>query len=860
MKKNFFKKLSFVLALAMIVSVLAPAAGAFAAAKAPKLSASTKYLYLGQEDKNEYDFNIANKQKGWKYLWSSSNEKVADINAKNGFVTAMAAGKSTISVVITDKDGEEIDELTATVVVRDNMKEVTITNLPKDNKLAVDATQDLNRSYVTFAGKKKGSEAKVAWTVTKDGKATTDATIDGYGKFTAKAAGEYVVEVRAFQSTSKKNAWVSDPVKYASYVTSNVASAKITVAASMLSAKQTNLVKFDLAFDSAMVQADVVKNLSVSYMLGTTKVKETVKEVTMSTDGKTATVEMFVPFTTGATYVVAYAGMTDVQFVAATTKATDVTELAILTTTAQQSKAQKVEIALYNKDKVNIANKDLLARTEIKSSNTLATVNGRNTDNTQNLYMYKVGDTTTLTATFHSYTYDSTGKEIGAVTNTGVITCVEQAKAVIGSMEAYTVVTGGAPNFNDVKHTVFKNESGLQLFVKFKGKDANGDDKYTTNLSTSSDYGNGTWGYVSSNPNVAYVAGNNIYAAAEGTTVIVVKYDDVQVAACEITVTGAKKAASLTFDTNAITLSNKFADNKTVGFTVKDQLGNDYTNYTFKLEANVSTNPAALVNSGVAYNGAPGSSVTFTPNAVAKGTYYYTLTVTDAADTSNKISTWISVEVKEPAANATVSYYRVEADKASYDMKVTTTDVTEDVVLSLYSYSADGIRLAQVDMSNLTELKITDGKGNEVVNDITTVGLTKKVSLVTSAPSTMSGAPITNLVAKKEVGTWVVSATSGTPINAVSFEVKDTQPTVKLTVNKTVSSKTDLVQAINDCFDFTLDNTSVDLAGAHTDYLDDTNTTNTYDQIKKIYIYQNINGYTIRHEVNMNDVVITYAQ
>ena len=48
MKKNFFKKLSFVLVLAMIVSVIAPAAGAFAAT-APKLNATKKYLQLDKD-------------------------------------------------------------------------------------------------------------------------------------------------------------------------------------------------------------------------------------------------------------------------------------------------------------------------------------------------------------------------------------------------------------------------------------------------------------------------------------------------------------------------------------------------------------------------------------------------------------------------------------------------------------------------------------------------------------------------------------------------------------------------------------------------------------------------------------------
>ena len=145
MKTRFFKKLSFVLALAMVLSIFAPAAGAFAA-KAPTLNSKSKYLHLGRTEngQNEFNFNVNNKKKGWKYNWESTNTKVATVNAKNGVTTAKAAGTTKIVLTITDADGEELYQLTAKVTVRDNIETVKISN-PVDT-LAVGEEHDYNRS------------------------------------------------------------------------------------------------------------------------------------------------------------------------------------------------------------------------------------------------------------------------------------------------------------------------------------------------------------------------------------------------------------------------------------------------------------------------------------------------------------------------------------------------------------------------------------------------------------------------------------------------------------------------------------------------------------------------------------------
>jgi hypothetical protein len=855
MKKNFFKKLSFVLALAMIVSVLAPATGVFAKA-APKLNAKTKYLHLDVAKKNEFDFNIANKQSGWKYVWSSANEDVAEVNAKNGLVTATGVGKTKISVVISDKSGEEIDELTATVVVRDNIKDLTITNTPADNKLAVGVENDFNRSFTTVSGSTKKTSGITRWTVDKEG-----ATIVAdNGKFVATEAGKYTITARSFQSKAKYTSWLSDNEKYANYVTAT-ATYEVTVEKSMVKAVQTTLKKFDVVFDSAVEKADVEKNLVVSYMAGTTKVKELIKGISMSSDNKTATVELYVDMQKGATYVVDYTGMKSVQFVSATTKPEDVVEMAILTTTAEIGKKKTIDIALYNKDKVDISgDANLMARVTFdKKDNNLVTVDGRD------LYMYKVGETVNVTYIYHTYNWVD-GKEVGNLTATGLITCVDQSKADVGTLNAYTVSATVPANFKDVKHTTFKGTT-TNLYVELKGKDASGNDMYTNNKPGNTA---GTWKYTTSDKNILAVGETTgtLYAVAEGTAVIVVYLNDKQVAACEVTVTGAQQAAFAALDTTSIVVSKTVNETVKVGLKVEDQLKNKYTNFTAEIKPNNDTTDARTLIGGASANATNG--VTLYPYGVPSGTYYYTVTVTDGSNGSVKLSAPLSVTVQDPGT-AEVTYYRVEPTKSIYDLK---DDAT--IELAVYGYTAGGVKKEKVlnpaaDLAGL-EIKNSDGKNATV----TWSGATGTINLK-SAPSAkaVSGATI-NVIDFQATGTYTIKATSVSgstaPVSISSFEVKNGREVVKVSANKKVAAdgKNTVLAAINDCYDFAIGDKNYDvlyLAAATGDNYGVKYTQNGNDiYIEYLYIYEPevVNGAEtgnfFAHKVDMKNEFITLGK
>ncbi len=795
MKKNFFKKLSFILALAMIVTALAPASGVFAAAKAPKLNATSKTLHLGGiTGVNKFDFNIANKQTGWKYLWKSSDASVASVNKSNGLVTAKSVGTTKISVVISDKKGEEVDTLTATVYVRDNIKELTITNKPAGDKVAVGVEHDFNRSYKTEAGKTSGSKVAVTrWTVVNaEGKAE-GATISDSGVFKATVPGEYTITANAFQSKSKYTEWLTS--QNAKLVTATT-STKVTVATSMVKAEQVDLDTLKVTFDSAITDAS---KLSVVYLVGTAEVLTAVKKTTLSADGKEVVVDMYANLPEGSTIVVKYPEMDSKQFVAAKSDASEVKSIEIATTKVQIGPPDYLYVKFLNKDGVNIAKPDLYSRLTFETSN----INAFVTEGTApTIVMYKVGDTTTVTATFHTWTYDpTTGAEVGNLTASGVITCVEKSVDKLGDLSAYTLVdySTGVPDFSDAKHTVSLSDDA-RLYVQLKGTKANGDELLTNNYPSSPNYGSAkTWSYSSSDINVLNVdSTGHIFTFKTGTAVVIVKYGDDVVATCPITVTAARELATFSVSANQFVLSNDddVLDTKDITVTVKDQFGSDYTAYTLATPVKKSNNV------GTAYVSHTNTSVRFGGATLATGAYTYELKVTDNNNSNISKSVYVTVTVAQPSSDDDVSYYSIELNKNAFDTKLTDTDDNEKAVVSLFGYAANGVRNKRLDANTLVTVTAPAGATNLPA---TSASITQPNDLVLDL--------IPTAMTKASKGSYTLRVASGTILAANSFTVTDTQPAPTLVVNKTISTAATLTAALADCFTVKVDGVATAITG-----------------------------------------------
>ena len=157
--KNFFKKLSFVMALALVLTSLAPA-GAAQAASAMVMNVSEKILYITENAKNtpdNYDFYIKNKPEDWRstldFEWESSDETVATV--ENGGITqAHSVGVTTISCTITDSEtGEEVAFATCELTVKGIADRIEIINAPEDGIVGIgENVIDLNRAMYDEAG------------------------------------------------------------------------------------------------------------------------------------------------------------------------------------------------------------------------------------------------------------------------------------------------------------------------------------------------------------------------------------------------------------------------------------------------------------------------------------------------------------------------------------------------------------------------------------------------------------------------------------------------------------------------------------------------------------------------------------
>lgn len=335
MKKNFFKKLSFVLALAMIMSTIAPA-GAFAATKKPKLNSAKEYLFLGSGNDEQFDFNVKNTVKGYKYKWTSADKAVATVN-KSGVVTAKGIGSTKVSVIVKNKKGKQVSTLKASVIVKDNIASLKITGTPAGDKVAVGKENAFTYSYTTKSGSTSQTTSVVAWKVDKAGATITDA-----GKFVATAAGSYKVTATAYQSKAKLAAGTA--LCSADYT--------VTVPNEIKSVTATKLNQLKVTFSSAATAVDKA-NFTVTNTATTGKLF--IKAVTLSDDKTYATVDLYDTLVSGTTYsVAAKVDGTDMKGEVKFVKGAVAKIVAPTSQVAQAGKAYNINYAVYDENGLDV--------------------------------------------------------------------------------------------------------------------------------------------------------------------------------------------------------------------------------------------------------------------------------------------------------------------------------------------------------------------------------------------------------------------------------------------------------------------------------------------------------------------------
>ncbi|MBO5199043.1 MAG: Ig-like domain-containing protein [Lachnospiraceae bacterium] len=750
--KNLIKKLAFVMAIALVLTSLAPAASASAAASDMKINVSSKNLYLGESEISdtaaEYDFYIKNKPSNYKKLysftWTSSNTKVATVD-NAGLTKAVTTGTATITCTITSKEtGKVVAQPTTKVTVKQNAKAVTIYNYPDDQTAEVGETVDFNRKMTPKTGKGSATD-KTKWILT-DNTAGAKVT-QSNGKVTTTKAGSYTITAYTYQSASyplEKD----DDGNYINY-TSKSEPVTITVvdpdaaptptptpAATQPVVTQQSVSAFKITFGTDMSSTITKNSLIIRDQNG---ISQFIKSFTFSDGGKVLSIELYNQLVNKTNYTITY-GTTTLTF---TASAGDV---AMIELTGVKDNGNRVapgepgtlEYTLRDANGVIVSKPDTGYITyELVNDNYSAVLY----DN--QITLWEAGKTATVVATYHTNNYSTTtGIEITYKSNPFTVVCVETVAPTVSNIVAATVAStnvGETVSFTNPSTTISLSDDGTRYLV-VKAVDTAGNIVYLNEFSS-----------ADSSRLIIDKTTGKLYPVATGATEILCYKDGAVVGVVTVTVTDYRKATSISVDKTGIVLSNssQINDTATVTVTVKDQFGAEMaidSMFVTKLNTNLS---GYLTTEGTVYS----NKLTFSGTGADSGTYTYKITV-------GSLNTVVSVSVRKAGTVATS--YRLSASSSTLDMKITSnTDENRSIVLSLNGYDSAGTK---VNASAGATLAVT-------YPDNTVHTYTTNSDGQVSIPVVQGGSKLLS------TGIYRVTATVGsTVIQPITFSITDTQP------------------------------------------------------------------------------------
>lgn len=777
MNKNFLKKLAFVLALAMVVTTMAPAAAATVSAATgieqkngkafPSIYAAGKKFTVAMSQLNATS----------KVVWTSSDKSVATVGLTTGRVTTKTPGTTTIKATIKNKTTNAV-KTTYSRTLRVVERATALATDPTEVSLKVKETATIKASLtpststdvvefystdktVATVGKKSG-----VVTAVKDG----EATIKVYAKATADTS-----------TKSKLN---------------QVAEVKVTVGSRMASVTQTAYNKVDVMFGVDV--KDVVKASDFTVVKDETNQVFAVKTATVdSTDTKKVTLEVFGNMTDGKAYTVTF-GDQKLSFTATDNKvaSVEVSPVAIAYNT-------ETEIKAILKDANGIVLGEYLygdTAGEPKLEFNITTNQGYTTANGK-LALYNKGNTAKATVIYHTYQYDSTGTETGAIKSEVTITAVDP-EAVSVSGYKYTIADK-APNWNTSVTTNTKiavDDEKKKVYVNIKN--SKGDD-ITENYTLDS-----------SNTNILLVEntkngkeGAEINGVAVGTAAVLVKdKNGTVVNSLPVTVVAKREAVAIVLTPESFNLSTYEAanDTKTVDVTLNDQYGEKLAAPTDITVECVSSNKTK-VGSNVYTKDA--GKVTFHGKEFPKNSETYTFRIT-AAKKSRTVT--VTTQVVDP--NKTTEY-RLELSTNNIDAKY---EGKQKAITAQVVMTKGGVRYGIAQGATIKILK--DGKP-QVVTDSST-GVVFSVTSVTGST-----------VSKAETGSYSVIATgyNGTAQLNGGFSVEDTQTGILLEKqNETSLTDGSLFELVAKAFKFTYNGEEVGKTASDIDDVKFTKTGNSY--------------------------------
>lgn len=675
--KNFFKKLAFVLALAMVVLAIAPAANASAAA-APKLNTTGKKLYLEQDVatgnyKDYFTLKVWNKG-DYKVTFKSMNPEIATIHSTKGTVKAKAVGEALLKATVTNtKTGKVVKNLECKVWVKRNAVEIGVSSASAaklDNVLAIGDKVKLNIFRKAVTGQVAWQQADktivtdyIVWTSSN----TKVATVDKWGTVKAVGEGTATITAKSLQTEAK------------TVPTTKEVKLTVTVGQKgLVSATQKDLDSISLTFGHADDTKDITKDsIKVYSLVGSTKVAQTVKKVTVDEkDAKNVTLDLYVPFTKDTTYVVEFGGKS-LEFVTVNPVAENVAKIEILTNEAVKNESTEIKYALYTKNGVDITDA-IEGRVDITSdSHDCYVDNSRKT-----ITFFESGKVATVKAVFHTYNYNEVGVETTLET-TVTIKSVDKANTSITGVNAWTITANNnTVDFakDELNKKLSLSDDGFYLMVQL----------LTSDKKTIDSKDNSKFTFESSDNNILIINGSRLHPVRTGNATVLVKYDGTIVGTVNVTVLPEREAASLTVETSKTLLSlGKEFDKTTVKVVVKDQLGSEFTKTPVKIQLLTApvnaTAPYASVtvieNGKVEFNGSEFSKA---------GIYQYKVTV-------GQLTKVFSLDIKE-VGEITGQRLELSSNKVDTTLLLTNKDLNADKSISIKLYNVDkfGYKVSEI--------------------------------------------------------------------------------------------------------------------------------------------------------------------
>ena len=661
MRKSFFKKLSFGMALALVLGTTAHA-GVAQAAETWTLKKDSKILYLNEDNqsntKNFYDFNFKNKPENWKkdysFAWSIADEEVATV-AKGGVVTAVSVGKTVVSCTITNKETKEVvDVVSADVTVKANAAEVVINNAADYGTeygwfIPTGTTIDLNRTMFDENGNsttKRGVYVSdyTRWLATDmDGNVVAEDVVavnQAKGEFTFNVAGSYYLWCETYQSAAN-----SDTTAY-DYFAVTVADETVEIEAA-----QKTVDTFEIVFSTGLdatefVKADFDKALVVVNADENTELVRST-ELVYNEDKTLVTgvkVQLWSEFENGKVYTVT-CGEVETTFTASVGKANsivitvaktgnlDAVKGANVVYVETDGKVEDNTLAIAFKDAAGI---DVTAKD--RTGNVVFEYEGDVDyfdfdEETLKLVAYEdaVGKTLKITAKYVEI--DDEGEDVIVATGSIVVTAKAAPASELTSIVVGVIKANETPGFDKDqvkkhKSTIAANDEGLYIAVS--AKDNWGNEIGNTGRE---DDEIGYFTFTVNNDQIAAVGERDGYftAFAEGTVRVDIFYTDlsveepkaVRVARQVVTIKGDREASKLKVEDNSLDLvanvlkgettkKTNIEQTATFKFTVEDNHGEAVKGLdanAFTITSDDATIQEILKKAKVVWNGADDAQV-----------------------------------------------------------------------------------------------------------------------------------------------------------------------------------------------------------------------------------------------------------